>query len=263
MGDIAMADTLIFERIESNLTRLRLPRIREILQEEVHGAEEQSKSYLSFLDDLLEEEVARKEQRRIEIAIKISGLPFIKSIDEFDFTFQPGLNRQKVMSLFDLSFIKQNGNIIFMGPPGVGKTHLAVSLALKACQAGISIYFTNMEDLIKKLKKDHEAGKSGKGRSYYKSSLVVVDEVGYTPIDREECNLFFRFIANRYEKSSTIITSNKSFSDWTELFHDPVIVTAILDRLLHHSVVINIKGNSYRLKEKIGSDIFQMDKNEE
>jgi DNA replication protein DnaC len=106
----------------------------------------------------------RKEQRRIEIAIKISGLPFIKSIDEFDFTFQPGLNRQKVMSLFDLSFIKQNGNIIFMGPPGVGKTHLAVSLALKACQAGISIYFTNMEDLIKKLKKDHEAGKSGKGR---------------------------------------------------------------------------------------------------
>ena len=258
-----MADTLIFERIESNLTRLRLPRVREILQQEVLGAEEQGKSYLSFLDDLLEEEVAQKEQRRIEIAIKISGLPFIKSIDEFDFTFQPGLNRQKVMSLFDLSFIRQNGNIIFMGPPGVGKTHLAVSLALKACQAGISIYFTNMEDLIKKLKKDHDDGKPGKGRSYYKSSLVIVDEVGYTPIDREECNLFFRFIANRYEKSSTIITSNKAFSDWTELFHDPVIVTAILDRLLHHSVVINIKGNSYRLREKIGSDIFQMDQNEE
>lgn len=258
-----MADVLIFDRIESNLTRLRLPRIREILQQEVHGAEEQGKSYLSFLDDLLEEEVARKEQRRIEIAIKISGLPFIKSIDEFDFTFQPGLNRQTVMSLFDLSFIRQNGNIIFMGPPGVGKTHLAVSLALKACQAGISIYFTNMEDLIKKLKKDHEAGKPGKGRSYYKSSLVIVDEVGYTPIDREECNLFFRFIANRYEKSSTIITSNKAFSDWTELFHDPVIVTAILDRLLHHSVVVNIKGNSYRLRDKIGGDIFQMDRNEE
>jgi DNA replication protein DnaC len=207
--------------------------------------------------------VAQKEQRRVEIAIKISGLPFIKSIDEFDFTFQPGLNRQKVISLFDLSFIKQNGNIIFMGPPGVGKTHLAVSLALKACQSGISIYFTNMEDMIKKLKKDHEAGKPGKGRSYYKSSLVIVDEVGYTPIDREECNLFFRFIANRYEKSSTIITSNKAFSDWTELFHDPVIVTAILDRLLHHSVVINIKGNSYRLREKIGIEILKMDQSEE
>ena len=118
----------------------------------------------------------------------------------------------------------------------------------------MSIYFTNMEDLIKKLRKDHEIGSPGKGRSYYKSSLVIVDEVGYTPISREECNLFFRFIANRYEKASTVITSNKAFSDWTELFHDPVIVTAILDRLLHHSVVINIKGNSYRLKGKIGKD---------
>jgi len=254
-----MSETLVLERIESNLSRLRLPRIREILQGVIKRAEEQGKSYLSFLDDLLEEEVAQKEQRRIETALKISGLPFIKSIDEFDFTFQPKLDRQKVMSLFDLTFIRQNGNIIFLGPPGVGKTHLAVSLALKACQSGISIYFTNMEDLIKKLRKDHEAGRPGKGRSYYKSSLVIVDEVGYTPINREECNLFFRFIANRYEKASTVITSNKAFSDWTELFHDPVIVTAILDRLLHHSTVINIRGNSYRLKGKITEQALEED----
>jgi DNA replication protein DnaC len=246
-----MSDTLVLDRIESNLTRLRLPRIREILEHVLKSAEKKDSSYLNFLDELLEEEVAQKEQRRVEIAIKISGLPFIKSIDEFDFTFQPQLDRQKVMSLFDLTFIRQKGNVIFLGPPGVGKTHLAVSLALKACQAGLSIYFTNMEDLIKKLKKDHEAGRPGKGRSYYKSSLVIVDEVGYTPISREECNLFFRFIAHRYEKASTIITSNKAFTDWTELFHDPIIVTAILDRLLHHSVVINIKGNSYRLRGKL------------
>lgn len=252
-----MSDTLVFDRIESNLIRLRLPRIREILQAVINSAEDQGKSYLSFLDDLLEEEVAQKEQRRIETALKISGLPFIKSIDEFDFTFQPKLDRQKVMSLFDLTFIRQNGNIIFLGPPGVGKTHLAVSLALKACQAGISIYFTNMEDLIKKLKKDHEAGRPGKGRSYYKSSLVIVDEVGYTPINREECNLFFRFIANRYEKASTIVTSNKAFSDWTEMFHDPVIVTAVLDRLLHHSAVINIRGNSYRLRGKTTNEVLE------
>jgi len=245
-----MSDTLVLDRIESNLTRLRLPRIREILQRVIAAAENQERSHLSFLDELLEEEVAHKEQRRIETALKISGLPFIKSIDEFDFTFQPGLDRQKVRSLFDLTFIRQNGNVLFLGPPGVGKTHLAVSLALKACQCGLSIYFTNMEDLIKKLKGDHEARRPGKGRSYYKASLVVVDEVGYTPIDREECNLFFRFIANRYEKASTVITSNKAFSDWTELFHDPIIVTAILDRVLHHSVVINIKGNSYRLRKK-------------
>ena len=246
-----MSNTLVLDRIESNLTRLRMPRIGEILERVLKTAEKQDKSHLSFLDELLEEEVAAKEQRRIETALKISGLPFIKSIDEFDFTFQPRLNRQKVMSLFDLMFLEQKGNVIFLGPPGVGKTHLAVSLALKACQFGMSIYFTNMEDLIKKLRKDHEAGRPGKGRSYYKSSLVVVDEVGYTPINREECNLFFRFIANRYEKTSTVITSNKAFSDWTELFHDPIIVTAVLDRLLHHSVVINIKGNSYRLKGKM------------
>ena len=112
---------------------------------------------------------------------------------------------------------------------------------------------------FKKLKKDHEARRPGKGRSYYKSSLVIVDEVGYTPINREECNLFFRFIANRYEKASTIITSNKAFSDWTELFHDPVIVTAILDRLLHHSVVINIRGNSYRLRGKAVNEALEED----
>ena len=113
-----------------------------------------------------------------------------------------------------------------------------------------AVTFTTMEDLIIKLRKDHQAGRPGKGRSYCKSSLVIVDEVGYTSIDRDECNLFFRFLATRYEKASTVITSNKAFSDWAELFHDPIIVTAVLDRLLHHSVVINIRGNSYRLMGK-------------
>jgi DNA replication protein DnaC len=246
-----MTETLVTERIEANLSRLRLPRIREILEQTIESAEQKGESYLGFLDELLEEEVAQKEQHRIETALKISGLPFIKGIDDFDVTFQPKLDRQKVMSLFDLTFIGQKGNVIFLGPPGVDKIHSAVALALKTCQAGLSIYFTNMPDLILKLKKDHEAGRPGKGRSYYKSSLVIVDEVGYTPINRQECNLFFQFITKRYEKASTVITSNKAFSDWTELLQDPIIVTAILDRLLHHSAVINIKGSSYRLKGNV------------
>ena len=183
--------TLALDRIQSSLTRLKLSRMGEILGQVIKTSEEEGKSYLSFLEELLEEEVACKEQRRVETALKISGLPFFKSIDEFDFSFQPKLNRQKVISLFDLTFIREKGNVIFLGPPGVGKTHLAVSLALKACQSGVSIYFTNMEDLIRKLKKDRDAGRPGRGRSYHKSALVVVDEVGYTPIDREECNLFF------------------------------------------------------------------------
>jgi DNA replication protein DnaC len=158
-----MSDTLILDRIQTNLTRLRLPRISEILESVMQAAEAAGKSYLSFLDELLEEEVGCREQRRVETSLKISGLPFLKSIDEFDFTFQPKLDRQKVMSLFDLTFIRQKGNVIFLGPPGVGKTHLAVSLALKACQAGMSIYFTTMEDLIGKLKKDHGAERKGRG----------------------------------------------------------------------------------------------------
>lgn len=246
-----MPDQLLLERLCANLTRLRLPYLRDRLPEAIARAEREGASYLHLLDALFEEEVADKEQRRIDTALRASGLPYLKTLDEFDFTAQPQLDRRAVQNLFDLTFLTRHENVFFLGPPGVGKTHLAVALAVKAAQAGYTIYGTTMADLIAKLREDQTNVARGRLRRYHRAALVLVDEVGYLPVSREECHLFYQFVAARYERASTIITSNKAFSDWAELFHDPVLVSAVLDRLLHHGTVINIKGNSYRLRGKL------------
>jgi DNA replication protein DnaC len=237
-------EQLTSERLQDNLQRLKLSRASEVLDAIAQEAEASKSSYLAFLDHLLEEEVAAKDTRRVQTAMKTAGLPSAKTIEQYDFSFHPHLDKKMVMELFDLDFISKRENIVFLGPPGVGKTHLATSLAIKACHHGFKVYFTTMETLIRKLK---EGGQS-RHKAYLSSSLVVVDEVGYLSVTPQEAYLFFQFVSHRYERNSTIITSNKSFGDWQEFFGDPVIATAILDRLLHHCKVVNIKGHSYRLR---------------
>jgi DNA replication protein DnaC len=239
-------EQLTCERLRENIARLKLARMNEILDESIAAAEREKMSYLSFLDRLFEEEVAAKEKRRVDMAMRMAGLPSGKTIEEYDFTFHPHLDKKTVMELFDLTFLTKHENIIFLGPPGVGKTPLATALAVKACSHGFKILYTTMDTLISKLKESQS-----KVKPYMNASLVVVDEAGYLPVSAHEAYLFFQFVSARYEKASTIMTSNKSFIDWQELFGDQVIASAILDRLLHHCRVINIKGHSYRLKGKM------------
>lgn len=252
-------EELILERIKKNLTFLQLKRIAEIIENESKRAMEEKISYSEYLDRLLEEEIACKKERRAHLLLKIAGFPYLKTIDDFDFSFQPSLDETKVKELFSLSFVKRAENVIFLGPPGVGKTHLAISLGIKACASGMRCYFSTMDNLVKKLLSE-EVSKEKRDRflSFFKPSLLIVDEVGYLPLKREETNLFFTLVARRYERGSIIITSNKSFSEWGEVFSDSTLATAILDRLLHHVTVINISGNSFRLKDRIAE--AEMDK---
>lgn len=237
---------LVRERINNHLNILRLNRIGDILTDTLDDAQNKGLSYLDLLDRLLSEEVYAKEDKQFRRTLRLACLPYRKTIDEYDFSCQPFLDKRSVMNLFDLEFIKNKENVILLGPPGVGKTHIAVALAMKAARSGESIYWISMTELVKKLRQDPHMSAL---RRHYKSSLVIVDEVGYMPLSRKDAHLFFEYICWRYENKSTIMTSNKSFSQWQGVFGDAVIATAILDRLLHHCRVINVDGDSYRLKE--------------
>jgi DNA replication protein DnaC len=244
--------SLVTDRIREHATRLGLTHLTDTVTQLVERADAEQMGYLDFVDLLLEEELGLREGRRFRNALKLSGLPHHKTIDEFDFAFQPDLDPRKVRDLATLEFINAKSNIALLGPPGVGKTMLAVGLAVAACRAGYSIYFTTLDDLVRKLKVAEATGRFNRQLQYYlRPSVLVVDEVGYLPLDRTEANMVFQLVSRRYERGSIILTSNKSFTEWGSVLGDDVLATAILDRLLHHCDVISINGPSYRLKDRL------------
>jgi len=240
-----------YERLRENLERLRMKHTLEILDNYLERALKSNTNIVEILDHIFSEEAKNKNRRAIDKQIQMSGFPIKKGFDEFDFPFQPSIDKRQIDELRTMRFLENAENIVFLGPPGVGKTHLATALGMETAEHRFSTYYINCHNLIEQLKKAHyENHLPDRLRVLCRYKLLIIDEIGYLPMDVHGANLFFQLIARRYEKSSTIFTSNKTFSQWNEIFADVTIASAILDRVLHHCTVIHIKGESYRLKER-------------
>ncbi|MFD2171648.1 IS21-like element helper ATPase IstB [Tumebacillus lipolyticus] len=249
------------EQVRGRLEDLGIYQGAAALDACLERATREQPTYIGFLNDFLGQEIAQRKQRNFEVRTKLAHLPYRKTIDEFDFSFQPSIDERLMRELASMSFATRTENILFLGPPGVGKSHLSVAMAMEAIKHGLSVYFVTLSHLIEDLRKAHEENRLDKRlRVYTRPKLLLIDEVGYLPMDRLPANLFFQVISARYERGSIIMTSNKNFREWGELIGDSILATAILDRLLHHSHIVNIRGNSYRLREKMKSGAYGMPK---
>ena len=236
----------------NNLDELNLKRFREHIDTYLDMIAGGTKTALDSLYELTEMEMEYRKEQAVTGCVKVANFPYLKEINEFDFSFQPSLDKAKIMDLMTLRFLEKSENIIFCGTPGVGKTNLAVAIGIEAAKRRQCVYFITFQDLISQLKKAASENRlQTRIKFFCRYKLLIIDELGYQKMDVDSANLFFNLIAKRYEKLSTIITTNSPFSKWSDIFQEPVLTNALLDRLLHHCSVININGPSYRLKDQM------------
>lgn len=245
----------MYTQLTNNLDYLKLKQMKEHLDEVIDFVTTNNLSFAEGLTKLTSYEIDFKEANMIRSMVKVGAFPHHKELKDFDFAFQPTINKQQILDFETLRFLENQENIVFLGSSGVGKTHLAVSIGISAAKKRVSTYFIKCHDLIQQLKKAKlENRLDDRLKHFCKYKLLIIDELGYLPIDKEDSKLFFQLIDMRYEKKSTILTTNINFNNWDDVFFDPIIANAILDRVLHHAHVINIAGKSYRLKDYIKQD---------